>query len=314
MSTGYALLDRSNPTGPNYYTRRNRPMLVYVVHITAGLQDFDTVDDNSAEGVVAYAQTTTRDVSWHVSTDSDSTIQLLPPEYTAWHVTNYNSGGYGHEISKLNTDWRVGPNAPLAWRAKTLDQAARHAAKIAVQYRIPIRWATRSEVDREFAKGSAGAPVGFIGHWELDPTRRDDPGRLPGTSTDTFPRDEFLSLVRYHAARIQTPPIPAMAGGMDLPMQQIPLLGTTGGGGQMTLPFAVGENSAVTARAWLSLAADRGGQFEVWFQGKSPFSSGVQNLVADGRWVREIPSGTESIVVHYSAQGSMGLMLEFARK
>lgn len=193
----YALLVQPNPSGPNFYTIRQRKLLGYVVHITAGLEDLDAIADQSAEGVVRYAQTTDRDVSWHVSTDSDSTVELLPPGYTAWHASNYNSSTYGHEISKRHSDWRTG-SVPAVWVDRTLHQAARHAAQIADAYGIPARKAIRAELDRAIAQGAAGSPVGFVGHWELDPDRRDDPGRVG--ATDTFPWVRFLDLVRTYQA------------------------------------------------------------------------------------------------------------------
>lgn len=199
----YALLDRPNPSGPNFYPTRRNKLLAYVVHITAGLEDLDLIGpDHSAENVVRYCQTTNRDVSWHVSTDTDSTIELLPPHYTAWHVSNYNSSTYGHEISKLNVDWSPAAVSAL-WVDRTLRQAARHAAKIARQYRIPVRHATRSELDREIARGATGQPVGFIGHAPLDPGRRQDPGGWP---VDRFPWATFLGLVQQYLGTAPTGP------------------------------------------------------------------------------------------------------------
>lgn len=196
-SMGYALLDRPNPTGPNFYTTRRNKLLGYLLHITAGLEDLDATDDQSAEGVVRYAQSTTRDVSWHVSSDTDSTIELLPPGYTAWHASAYNSTTYGHEMSKLNTDWR---RMSSTWISRTLDQAAKHAAKICAAHGIPVRKATKAELDAAIAAGARGKPVGFLSHYEVDPGRRDDPGRLPGTRTDTFPWSAFLDRVRHYQA------------------------------------------------------------------------------------------------------------------
>lgn len=194
---GYTLIDRPNPYGPHYYESRLRPLLACVMHITAGLEDLDTIADHSAENTANYAGTTDRDVSWHSGSDTDSWVSLLPATYTAWHVLSYNSPTYGHEISKRHTDWRV---MPRDWIVKTLRIAAvgpdgKSGLKaIALRYGIPLRKATRAELDRELANHAAGRPwkpVGFIGHTELQPRDRLDPG-LVG-SIDTFPWDEFFS-------------------------------------------------------------------------------------------------------------------------
>ncbi|HEY0638375.1 MAG TPA: N-acetylmuramoyl-L-alanine amidase [Pseudonocardiaceae bacterium] len=187
MPTGYYLLDHANRHGRHYYPTRNRPLLVYVMHITAGLQDLDGVDDQSAEAVCRYCSTTDRQVSWHVATDTDSVVRVLPPSYTAWHAANYNSVGYGHEISKLHVRWR---EMPAAWVEATLRQAARAAAPVVAEYGIPLRRVTRGELDRAIATG-ATKPVGFIEHSVLDPTRRSDPGA-------DFPWDRFFELVQHY--------------------------------------------------------------------------------------------------------------------
>lgn len=185
MSSGYYLLDHPNPTGPNYYTTRRKPLLAIVVHCTAGLEDQDMIgEDTSAEATARYCATTTRDVSWHSGSDSGSVVKLLPAGYTAWHASSYNSPTYGHEISKLDMSWA---DEPAAWVAATLRQAALALAPIAERYNIPLRHATVSELNAAIAAG--GPPVGFIGHDVLDPTRRTDPGR-------DFPWSTFLRMVR----------------------------------------------------------------------------------------------------------------------
>jgi hypothetical protein len=193
---GFTLIDKPNPYGPHYYPTRLRPLLAVVMHITAGLEDLDTIDDHSAENTANYAGTTDRDVSWHSGSDTDSWVSLLPATYTAWHVLNYNSPTYGHEISKKHTDWRV---MSVEWVRKTLRNAAigpdgKSGLKaIALKYGIPLRKATKAELDREIANYDAGRPwkpVGFIGHTELQRQDRLDPG-LVG-SVDTFPWNEFF--------------------------------------------------------------------------------------------------------------------------
>lgn len=194
----YTLLDRPNPNGPHYYTTRNEPLLAIVMHITAGLEDLDTVDDHSAENTAEYCRTTDREVSWHSGSDADSFLYLLPPTHTAWHATSYNSCTYGHEQSKKHTDWRT---VPADWVGKTIRNAAKCLAPVVAQYGVPIRKATRAELDRERANFRAGRPwkpVGFISHAELQPADRTDPG-LVGT-VDTYPwADLFAALADPNA-------------------------------------------------------------------------------------------------------------------
>lgn len=200
---GFYLLDRRNPHGDRFYTSRREPLLAIVVHVTAGAEDLDTINDLSAENVAAYAATTDRQVSWHTGSDADSWVDLLPSEYTAWHASDYNSCTHGHEISKRTTDWR---NVPAVWVDKTLRMAAlgpngqSGLRAIALKYGIPLRWATKAELDAQRANYRAGRPwkpVGFITHAEVQWSDRRDPGYITegGRVIDTFPRDRFMGLL-----------------------------------------------------------------------------------------------------------------------
>lgn len=200
---GFYLLDRRNQNGDHFYTSRREPLLAIVVHVTAGAEDLDTLNDLSAENVAGYAATTDRDVSWHTGSDSDSWVDLLPSSYTAWHATDYNSCTHGHEISKRTTDWR--PMSKV-WVDKTLRMAAlgpdgkSGLRAIAVRHNIPLRWATKAELDAQRANFRAGRPwkpVGFITHAELQWADRRDPGYVTegGQTFDTFPRDKFMGLL-----------------------------------------------------------------------------------------------------------------------
>lgn len=161
--TGYYLLDHRR--GPaNWYPRRTDPLRVIVVHITAGLEDFDGADA-SAERTAQWAATTTRKVSWHSGSDSDSFLRLLPASYTAWHCQGYNSESYGHEISKATTKWS---GMPKAWTDRTLANTAAALAPVVREHRIPLRRISRAQV----AQGLKG----FAAHSDLDPDRRSDPG------------------------------------------------------------------------------------------------------------------------------------------
>lgn len=193
-----------NPNGQHFYETRVRPILAVVEHITAGLEDLDATDDHSAENTARYAGTTDRRVSWHQGTDADSTIVLLPDDHTAFHVRGYNSCTLGREISKRHTDWR---SMPKKWLDGTLSNAARADAEWCRLHGIPVRKATKEQLDAAillWEKTGKAQPVGFVSHWELDPTRRTDPGKVSRVG-DTFPWHEHLELVRLYLNRTVTP-------------------------------------------------------------------------------------------------------------
>lgn len=180
---GYYLLDNRNPHGDHFYTSRKGNVLACVIHITAGLQDLDGGPDSSAERTARYAATTDRQVSWHSGSDTDSFLQLIPDSFTGFHCVNYNSVTIGHEISKTDVSWN---DEPMQWVGQTLEMAAASLRPRLKALGIPLRHATKAELDR--AKTSGTAPVGLIGHSELDPTRRRDPG-------SDFPWARFLALL-----------------------------------------------------------------------------------------------------------------------
>lgn len=210
--SGYFLLDNRNPNGDHFYRARRNRVLAIVVHVTAGLEDFDTVNDQSAEKTARYAATTDRAVSWHSGSDTDSAFDLLPASYTAFQCKGYNSSTFGHEISKRTADWR---RVPPAWVDRTLHHAGRHLGPKARELGVPLRRATKAELDRALANN--GAPVGFIGHHQLDPSRRSDPGLVGGT--DTFPWARFFDACRGAAS--PPPPLPPKVRPMFDPPQQL---------------------------------------------------------------------------------------------
>jgi len=185
---GFFLLDHKNPyhsaASRHWYTSRRNPIKAITIHCTAGLEDQDLIGpDSSAENTARYAATTTRQVSWHGGSDSDTFLYLLPPSYTAFHVVGYNSATYGWEISKRDMTWT---GEPAGWVTATLHRAAAGLTPIARSLGIPARHATRAELDKAISTG--GPPVGFISHAQLDPARRTDPGQ-------DFPWARFLTLI-----------------------------------------------------------------------------------------------------------------------
>lgn len=179
---GYYLLDHPNPNGDHFYRSRRKPVKACVIHITAMLQGV-AGNDTSCERLARYAATTDRAVSWHSGSDADSSILLLPDSYTAFHVRGYNSSTIGHEINKVDISWS---DEDPAWVTQTLTQAANCLRPRLKALGIPLRKATKAELDRAISSGTA--PVGLVSHSDLDPTRRRDPGA-------DFPWSRFLTML-----------------------------------------------------------------------------------------------------------------------
>lgn len=183
------LLENPNPFGPHYYPKRRGKVLAIVMHVTAGLEGIAGRTDLSAEKTARYAATTDRKVSWHSGSDTDSHLQLVPDSFTAFHCVGYNSVTVGHEISKRDTCWA---DESPEWVAASLKQAAASLAPRAKDLGIPLRKASKAELDR--AIRTNGAPVGFVAHSDLDPKRRSDPGK-------DFPWSRLFDLI----AAMQSP-------------------------------------------------------------------------------------------------------------
>lgn len=185
--TGFYLLDHENPNAPRRgdgrrfwgYPSRRAGLRVLVAHTPETGLDLDP-PDSSAERVARYFASTSRPASAHVNVDADSQVELLPDNYTAFHVRGYNSSSWGCEISSHHRQWN---DAPADHIAAIVDRAAAAFSVRCRGYNIPARFVTRGEVD-------AGA-AGITGHQHLDPGRRRDPG-------DDFPWEAFLGLIRNH--------------------------------------------------------------------------------------------------------------------
>lgn len=175
MPGPYYLPSHHYVTPKPWYTTRYKPIELIVLHTAENLPDY-VAPDNGAEGVAAYGASTSR-ASWHVTVDSDSTIYMLPDEFTAWHVRGYNSRSLGIEMSgHAATNWT---EAPVTWRTALLQRAAAVVADWCRTWDIPVVQLTSPPAD--------GAR-GIVAHSTLDPTRRRDPGF-------NFPWELFLHMV-----------------------------------------------------------------------------------------------------------------------
>lgn len=197
---------RDKGGGGNYYSTRGKytnNILGICVHVTAGITDL-TPPDTSAESTNNYGRTTTVQASWTGLVDSDSIINSLHPDRTAWTQGvsgyNFNQPLMGVEIGKRTSDWR---NHPQTWVDATLRNLAAYCAPYVVKYKIPLRviW-DRDEVQRLI---NAGQKVGFTEHYILAGTRsRTDAGFVSGIGS-TFPWDRFFMFLRTRISQLSSP-------------------------------------------------------------------------------------------------------------
>lgn len=154
---------RSNGKWGWYYPTRRKPISLIVMHIPVALYDWEGPDP-TAEKVARYFTRNSRPASAHVAVDADSTVELLPDDYTAFHVRGYNSRSLGIEQGWGYLDWGKHPARDRQVIQRVADWCRPRVAK----YNILLRQLTKQDVD----SGKAG----FAAHSTLDPTRRKDPG------------------------------------------------------------------------------------------------------------------------------------------
>ena len=193
---GYYLLDNQNPNARRrsngkrgwYYATRNQPIRGIVVHTPQAL-NIDGPDDYTAEAVAKYFARATRPASAHVNIDSDSTVELLPDDHTAFHAAGVNSATLGAEVGWRHDMWLDDP----ALTTLVMERFAMWAAPRCIAYDIPPIRRT------EKTKWENGAR-GFLTHaatetWRGYPGRRRDPGL-------TFPWTQFFTLLKAEIARL----------------------------------------------------------------------------------------------------------------
>lgn len=138
----------------------------------------------SAENIARYLSTTDRAASYHRVVDSDTTVQLLPDEATAFGIVKFNSPTLHLSWATRAAMWGQYP----VWDDQALHRGADVAAEWVQRHDIPVRWITKAQADQ--------GDKGLVLHRTMDPARRSDPG-------DGFPADEFLRRV---LDRLTAPP------------------------------------------------------------------------------------------------------------
>jgi peptidoglycan hydrolase-like protein with peptidoglycan-binding domain len=172
VATGFYLLDNRNPNGKKFYPSRTATVKYIVIHTAENLPDV-VGPDSGAEAIARYLAGTDRDASCHECVDTDSVVRMLPDDYTAWHAKGYNANGWGLEICTQAAKWS---SLPADYRERLYRAAAARARRAAITLGVPLR------------KTTAGGAAGFLGHTEVDPGRRSDPGK-------DFDWAYFMSLV-----------------------------------------------------------------------------------------------------------------------
>jgi len=173
------LLDHPNVNAPHrgdgqywgHPTRRGTEVSCGVIHTAENLPDI-TPPDTGAESVAKYQSYTKRPSSYHDIVDSDSWIECLPGDHTAFGTRGqFDDGGSlndgTHHLS-MATQAHKWSEVPVEWAALILKQAAIRIAEISTEHNLPFRLLTGPEV-RQRIKG-------WTTHARLDPGRRSDPG------------------------------------------------------------------------------------------------------------------------------------------
>ncbi len=176
----YATLRENNKKG-NYYPFRGRDIQGIVVHTAEG--------GRVAKNIAKYLSETERTASAHVVIDDKSIVNLLPDDFTAFHVRGHNSKSLGLELAYFASEW----GQDKEYEDALITTAAKWATDKCEAYDIPAR---RLNIN-EWLKGQRG----FISHAELDPVRRTDPGI-------NFPWEQFFTLIKgkaYRKAQRQAP-------------------------------------------------------------------------------------------------------------
>lgn len=176
-------LEDNPPARRQFRTPRRATVSGAIVLHTAENNTDTALPDGGAEAVASFiARRTDAPGSYHSIVDADSIVRIGKYEWEMFHEgTGGNRWSLGLSFACQASQW---PTLPEAWFTGALANGAREAANMAqwvhstVGVTIP---AARITVE-EYRASRAG----FIGHRDLDPGRRSDPG-------SEFPWDEFLA-------------------------------------------------------------------------------------------------------------------------
>jgi len=168
----------------NYRKGRRAAIDLIVIHVGELAEDL-VGEDTNAEALMNYCATTTRQVSWGYSVDSDSITQSVKDEDTAWHAGGggVNDRSIGIETSgytaQTSAEWHD------VYSQKMLALVAKLVAELCRRHGVPVR-------KLDVAQLKAGER-GICGHVDIrdafHQTTHSDPGR-------GWPWSEFVDMVK----------------------------------------------------------------------------------------------------------------------
>lgn len=128
------------------------------------------------------------EASWHWFVDPIAIVQMVLPEFYAWHASEANAMSEGFEQAGYARFTRAEWLTPEG--LKQIDNLAWIMAQRAKANGIPARWLTTAEVEA-VTKGGNRTIKGLCLHRQIDPETRTDPG-------DGYPYDLLLAQIKFH--------------------------------------------------------------------------------------------------------------------